>query len=281
VSSVFQDLRYARRTLANSPGFTAVALLTLALGIGANTAIFSFVDGLLLRPLPYKDASRIVRVMEKPPLGERNGISTLNFLDWQKDDTVFDFMAAQNGASMTLTGERDPVQLRAGRVSAHFFDIFGIKATLGRTFLPGEDQSGKDKVVVLSHALWVSQFGADPSIINRKVSLDNAPYTVVGVLPAGGAFDRAFAQLWRPLAFEPSNMTRNFHWMISFARLKEGVSLQQARANMDTIGARIATDFPQSNKGGESSSSRMPTRSSGLSFAPASWCCSQPLDSCS
>jgi putative ABC transport system permease protein len=249
VSSLLQDLRYAWRTLTNSPGFTAVALITLALGIGANTAIFSFVDGLLLRPLPYKDASRIVRVMEKPPLGERNGISTLNFLDWQKDNTVFDFMAAQNGASMTLTGEHDPVQLRAGRVSAHFFDIFGIKATLGRTFLPGEDQSGKDKVVVLSHALWVSQFGADPSIINRKVSLDNAPYIVVGVLPAGGAFDRAFAQLWRPLAFEPSNMTRNFHWMISFARLKDGVSLQQARANMDTIGARIARDFPQSNKG--------------------------------
>src|SRR6266853_1329310 len=104
MSSFLQDLRHARRTLVNSPGFAAVALLTLALGIGANTAIFSFVDGLLLKPLPYKDASRIVRVLEKPPLGERNGISTLNFLDWQKDNTVFDFMAAQTGAAMTLTG---------------------------------------------------------------------------------------------------------------------------------------------------------------------------------
>ena len=249
MSSLLQDLRYAWRTLANSPGFTAVALLTLALGIGANTAIFSFVDGLLLRPLPYKDANRIVRVLEKPPLFERNGISTLNFLDWQKDNTVFDFMAAQTGGSMTLTGERDPVQLRGARVSAHFFDIFGIKATLGRTFLPDEDQLGKDKVVVLSHALWVSQFGSDPSIINRKVSLDDEPYTVIGVLPAGGAFDRAFAQLWRPLAFVPSNMTRNFHWLVSFARLKEGVSFEQARANMNTIGARIEKDFPESNKG--------------------------------
>jgi len=249
VSSLLQDLRYAWRTLANSPGFTAVALLTLALGIGANTAIFSFVDGLLLRPLPYKDANRIVRVLEKPPLFERNGISTLNFLDWQKDNTVFDFMAAQTGGSMTLTGDRDPVQLRGARVSAHYFDIFGIKATLGRTFLPDEDQAGKDKVVVLSHALWVSQFGSDPSIINRKVSLDNEPYTVVGVLPAGSAFDRAFAQLWRPLAFAPSNMTRNFHWLTSFARLKEGVSFEQARANMNTIGARIEKDFPESNKG--------------------------------
>jgi len=248
VSSLLQDLRYAWRTLANSPGFTAVALLTLALGIGANTAIFSFVDGLLLRPLPYKDASRIVRVLEKPPLGERNGISTLNFLDWQKDNTAFDFMAAQTGAAMTLTGAHDPIQLRAARVSARYFDIFGIRAAVGRTFVPGEDQPGKDKVVVLSHALWVSQFGSNPSIIESKVSLDNEPYIVVGVLPAGGAFDRAFAQLWRPLAFEPSNMTRNFHWLTSFARLKEGVSLEQARANMNTIGARIERDFPESNK---------------------------------
>jgi putative ABC transport system permease protein len=247
--SLLQDLRYAWRTLVKSPGFTAVALLTLALGIGANTAIFSFVDGLLLRPLPYNDADRIVRVLEKPPLFERNGISTLNFLDWQKDNAVFDFMAAQTGGSMTLTGEREPVQLRGARVSSHFFDIFGIKATLGRTFLADEDQAGKDKVVVLSHALWVSQFGSDPSIVNRKVTLDNEPYTVVGVLPAGSAFDRAFAQLWRPLAFAPSNMTRNFHWLTSFARLKEGVSFDQARANMNTIGARIEKDFPESNKG--------------------------------
>jgi putative ABC transport system permease protein len=187
--------------------------------------------------------------MEKPPLGERNGISTLNFLDWQKDNTVFDFMAAQRGELTTLTGEHDPVQLRGGRVSARYFEIFGIRAVLGRTFLPDEDQPGKDKVVVLSHALWVSQFGADPAIVGRNLSFDNEPYTVVGVLPAGGAFDRALAQLWRPLAFEPSNMTRNFHWLISFARLKEGVSLEQAKANMDTIGARIERDFPQSNKG--------------------------------
>jgi hypothetical protein len=139
VSSLLQDLRYAVRTLANSPGFAAVALLTLALGIGANTAIFSFVDGLLLKPLPYKDADRIVRVLEKPPRGDRNGISTLNFLDWQKDNQVFDFMAAQSGGGATLTGVSDPVQLRGARVSARYFDIFGIQAALGRTFRPDED----------------------------------------------------------------------------------------------------------------------------------------------
>jgi putative ABC transport system permease protein len=248
VSSLLQDLRYAGRTLANSPGFATVALLTLALGIGANTAIFSFVDGLLLKPLPYTGADRIVRVLEKPPRGDRNGISTLNFLDWQKDNQVFDFMAAQSGGGATLTGVSDPVQLRGARVSARYFDIFGIQAALGRTFRPDEDQLGKEKVVILSHVLWVNQFGADPSIVNRTILLDNQPHTVVGVLPEGSAFDRAFNQLWRPLAFEPSNMTRNFHWLVSFARLKDGVSLEQARANMNAIGARIEKDFPESNK---------------------------------
>ena len=180
-----------------------MAILTLALGIGGNTAIFSFVDGVLLKPLPYRDADRIVRVLEKPPRGDRNGISTLNFLDWQRDNVVFDFMAAQAGGPATLTGSGDAVQLRGARVSPHYFDIYGIQAERGRTFLPDEDQPGKDRVVVLSHVLWVNQFGADPSIINRTIPLDNQPHTVVGVLPAGSAFDRAFNQLWRPLAFEP------------------------------------------------------------------------------
>jgi putative ABC transport system permease protein len=249
VSSLLQDLRYGWRTLANSPGFASVAILTLALGIGANTAIFSFVDAVLLKPLPYREADRIVRVLEKPPRGERNGISTLNFLDWQKENAVFDFMAAQTGGPATLTGAGEPVQLRGARVSARYFEIYGIQVERGRTFLADEDQPGKDRVVILSHALWVSQFGADPSIITRTILLDNEPHTVIGVLPAGSAFDRAFNQLWRPLAFEPSNMTRNFHWLVSFARLKSGVSLQQAQANMSAIGARIERDFPDSNKG--------------------------------
>jgi len=246
---VLQDVRYACRSLVRNPGFAAVALLTLALGIGANTAIFSFVDGVLLRPLPYPNADRIVRVLEKPPRGERNGISTLNFLDWSKDNEVFDFMAAQTGSNATLTGRGEPVQIRGGRASARYFDIFGIRAERGRTFRPGEDERGNDRVVVLSHALWVSQFGADPAIIDRTILLDNEPHVVVGVLPAGSAFDRGSAQLWRPLAFQPFNMTRNFHWLASYARLKPGVSLKQAQANMTAIGARIERDFPDSNKG--------------------------------
>jgi len=237
------------RTLRHSPGFTAVAVLTLAIGIGANTAIFSFVDAMLLRPLPYPDADRIVRVMEKPPKGERNGISTLNFLDWQKDNTVFDFMSAQTGDAVTLTGGTEPVQLRGAQVSAGYFKAFGVDAALGRTFLPGEDQLGKNQVAVISHTLWMTQFGGDPSILNRTVLLNNEPYSIVGVLPAASAFDNGFQQIWRPLAFKPSNMTRDFHWMISFARLKNGVTLTQARANMDAIGKRIENDFPASNKG--------------------------------
>jgi putative ABC transport system permease protein len=246
---VLHDVRYACRTLVRNPGFAAVALLTLALGIGANTAIFSFVDGVLLRPLPYRNADRIVRVLEKPPRGERNGISTLNFLDWSRDNEVFDFMAAQSGGAATLTGRGEPVQIRGDRVSARYFDIFGIQAEHGRTFLPREDERGNNHVVVLSHALWVSQFGADPAIVDQTILLDHEPHVVVGVLPAGSAFDRAASQLWRPLAFEPSNMTRNFHWLTSFARLKPGVSLKQAQANMTAIGARIERDFPDSNKG--------------------------------
>jgi putative ABC transport system permease protein len=248
LSQLTQDLRYALRTLKSSPGFTTVAILTLAVGIGANTAIFSFVDGVLLKPLPYPEPERIVRVLEKPPRGERNGISTLNYLDWAHDNTVFENMAAQSGGGATLGGITEPIQLRGNRVGSHYFDIYGIKPALGRAFLPEEDQLGKDKVVILSNALWVSQFGADKNILGKTILLDNEQHTVVGVLPSGGAFDRAFAQIWRPLAFQPDNMTRDFHWLTSFARLKKGVTMQQAKANMDTIGKRIERDFPNSNK---------------------------------
>jgi putative ABC transport system permease protein len=247
--SFSQDLRYAFRTLRNSRGFTIVAILTLAIGVGANVAIFSFVDGILLKPLPYEQPERIVRVLEKPPQGERNGISTLNFLDWQRDNTVFDFHSAQTGGNVTMTGGSEPIQLRGARVSANYFNIFRIKPALGRTFLSGEDQLGKHQVAIISHALWESQFGSDPTVVNRVVQLDGQPHTIIGVLPEGSAFDRAAAQIWRPLAFLQSNMTRDFHWLTSFARLKDGVTLAQAQASMNVIGARIAKDFPASNKG--------------------------------
>lgn len=249
MNEIIQDLRYACRTLLKSRGYTIVALATLAIGIGANTAIFSFVNGVLLRPLPYAEADRIVRVLERPPGGGYNGISTLNYLDWAAQNTVFDYMAAQTGGSVTLTGIDEPVQLRGARVTAHYFDIFRTPMALGRTFAPGEDEPGRSGVAVLSYELWKSQFGADRTIVGRSLLLNGEPCTVIGVLGEGGAFDRGSAQIWRPLAFTPENRTRNFHWFGAMARLKRGVTLEQARAEMDAIGARIAQDYPDSNKG--------------------------------
>src|SRR5579863_1916112 len=158
---LLSDLRFALRMIRNSPGFTAVAILTLALGIGANTAIFSFVDAVLLKPLPFPHAERILNVWEKPPGGDRNGISTLNYLDWKSQNTVFTAMAAQTWTTVTLTGTDVPVELRDGRVSAPYFDIFGAEPMLGRTFGLEEDQLGKQHEVVLSHRVWESRFGAD------------------------------------------------------------------------------------------------------------------------
>ena len=162
ISAFVNDLRFGIRMIRKSPGFATVAILTLALSIGANTAIFSFVNGVILKPLPYPEADRLLNVWEKPPQGERNGISTLNFLDWQRQNTVFTAMAARTGGSFTLMGGKEPVQLSGMMVSAPYFSILGIKPALGRTFAPGEDQLGKEQVVVLSHRIWESRFGSDP-----------------------------------------------------------------------------------------------------------------------
>ncbi|HEX5076335.1 MAG TPA: ABC transporter permease [Gemmatimonadaceae bacterium] len=243
------DFRYAIRQLRTSRGFAGVAIATIALTIGANTAMFSLVNGLLLRPLPYPDPDRIVRVLEKLPSGGRTGVSTLNYLDWTKHNTVFEYMAAEAGWRATLTGGTEPVLIQAARASAHYFDIFGVKPALGRTFLPDEDQLGKDHVVLLSHTLWESRFGADSSILGRNIRLDGKLYTVVGVLPKGGPFDRASTRLWTPLAFQPSESRRDFRWLGATAKLKPGVTLERARAEMDVIGRRLADAHMDSNKG--------------------------------
>jgi putative ABC transport system permease protein len=250
MTELLQDLKFGCRTLLKSRGFTLVALATLAIGIGGNTAIFSFVNAVLLRPLPYPEPERIVRVLEKPPGGGTNGISTLNYLDWVKENTVFEAMAPQTGGGVTLTGVDVPVQLRGSRVGARYFEVFGAKAELGRTFAPEEEIYGQHYVVVIGHDLWRTQFGGDPNIIGRKVQLSGEPHTVIGVMPGDGAFGTtSFAQVWRPLAFAPENMTRNFHWFGSVARLKRGVTLEQARAQMESIGKRIANDYPDIKKG--------------------------------
>jgi len=237
------------RLLRGNPGFSVVALATLALGIGANAAMFGFVNAVLLRPLPYPEPDRIVRVLERQPTGGTNAISTLNYLDWASQNTVFEYIAAEAAWRATLTGGDEPVLIRGARVSAHYFDIFRTKPAAGRTFLPGDDERGNDHVVLLSHVLWERRFGADPAIVGRDIALNGEPYTVIGILPKGGPFDRAAAQIWVPLAFEPSNMTRDYRWLGASATLRPGVTLDRARAEMTVIGRRLAAADPETNEG--------------------------------
>jgi len=243
------DLRYAVRVLRRGVGFAVIAILTLALGIGATTAIFSFADAALLRPLPYPEPDRIVRVLEVNPGGNLGGASTLNFLDWQVQSTAFEFLAAQTLMSATISGIDSPIFVQGARVSPRYFDIAGVKPALGRVFVEDEAQPGKDHVVVMNHSLWVKSFGADRSLVGRVIQLDGEAYTVVGVMPAGTSFDRGHQQLWIPLAFRPSEMTRDYRWFGVFGRLKRGVPLSQARAEMKTLGARMAAAHPETNQG--------------------------------
>src|SRR5262245_17701182 len=249
LETFWQDLRYGVRMLLRRPGYTLVVTITLALGLGANAAIFSFVNAVLLKPLPYPDPERIVSVREKRPDGGSNYISTLNFLDWERQNRCFQFLAAFTPDTVTLTGSGAPGQLNVHRVSASYFKVLGVEATLGRTFAASENEVGNDLVVVLSNRIWRSRFGGDPKVIGRKISLDAKSYTIIGVLPANSTFDRTQEVMWLPLAFTPASMTRTFHWLYAIARLKPGVTLKQARDEMDTIGARIADLDPDVNKG--------------------------------
>jgi putative ABC transport system permease protein len=199
--------------------------------------------------LPYPEPDRIVRVLERHPTGGLNGISTLNYLDWSKQNAVFEYMAAEAGWRATLTGGDEPVWIRGARVSPHYFDIFGVKPALGRTFRSDEDQAGNDRVVLLSHSLWENRFGSDPAMLGRDIVLDGEAHIVIGVLPEDSPFDRAAAQIWKPLAFQPSNMTRDFRWLGASATLKPGVTLEKARAEMGVVGQRLAAAYPESNKG--------------------------------
>lgn len=246
---MLRDLCSAIRRFRNSPEFSAVAIATIALAIGANAAMFSFLNGVLLRPLPYPQPDRIARVLERLPTGGPTGVSTLNYLDWAAQNRVFEYMAAEAGWSATLTGGDEPVHIRGARVSAHYFDIFGTQPAQGRTFVTAEDQPGRDRVVLVSHALWESGFGSDPSLLGRDIVLDGEPHTVVGILPKDGPFDRAAAQIWKPLAFQASNMTRDFRWLGASAKLKPGVTMAAARAEMEGIARNLAAAYPGSNEG--------------------------------
>jgi putative ABC transport system permease protein len=248
IDTTLQDIRYAWRSLKKSPGFTVFAVMTIALGLGANAAIFSMVDGVLIKATGYPEPERIVQLWEKPPQYQRNSISGANYIDWSREAKSFDAMAAETGGAMSYTGNGEPRALKTGFVSAPYFDVFGVQAALGRTFARGEDQPASQKVVVLTHRIWMNSFGGDAGIVGRSILLDGQPYTVIGVLPGASEFDRRWNEIWVPLVFGP-NPARDYHYLSAVGRLKPGVSLEQARAEMSAIAGHIAELYPAIEKG--------------------------------
>ncbi|PYU72930.1 MAG: ABC transporter permease [Acidobacteria bacterium] len=256
LGQLLQDVRYALRMLRKSPGFSAVAVLTLALGIGANTAIFSLVNGMLLRKPPVRDPNRLMVVSSKWAGNggewDRLPVSAPNFLDWRAQATAFNGMVAANFDDYTISGGTMPERVSGGRVSCDFFHTLGVAATLGRTILPGEDQPGHDHVVVLSDGLWKEKFGGDPGILGRVIRVNGNSHTIVGVMPRSFRLWDFDARMWVPLAFSPEELApaaRNTRFLRVFARLKAGITAKQAVAEMDTIAQRIAEAHPDTNKG--------------------------------
>src|SRR5438552_5721101 len=249
LSDLGQDLRCGFRVLVKNPGFTTVAIIALALGIGANSAIFSVVNTVLLRPLPYKNPDKLVMVWEEAThLGfPKNTPSPANFIDWRDQNTVFEGMAAIVERSFNLTGVGEPERFDGRRVSANLFALLGVEPHLGRTFRPEEDQPGRH-VVILSYGLWQRRFGSDPSVIGRPLSLNGEHYTVVGVMARSFQFPTRRDQLWVPIAFDSKEAaSRGNHYLEVIARIKPGVSLKQAQAEMATIAARLAQQYPEEN----------------------------------
>lgn len=252
MNSLWQDLRYGARMMAKKPGFTVVAVITLALGIGANSAIFSVVNAVLLRPLPYDEADRLVYLTERHPQYESMSVSYPDFVDWRAQNGVFEKIGVVNFRDYNLTGSGEPVRLSTGQAAADWFAALRVHAALGRLFTNEEDHPGAPAVVVLSHALWQRRFGGDPSIISQTLTLNDRPYTVIGVMPADFSYSRQ-TELWVPvgqLADHPSMKPRDNHpGLRGLARLKPGVTLEQARADMEAISARLEQQYPDSNKG--------------------------------
>jgi predicted permease len=245
-----QDLRYGARMLMKNRGFTIVAVVALALGIGANSAIFSVVNTVLLRPLPYKKPDRLVMVFED---NSRHGFprdtpAPANYIDWRDQNKVFEGMAAIAELSMNLTGEGEPERLDGRRVSASLFPILGVEPQLGRWFSPEEDQPGANHAVILSHALWQRRFGANAGIIGKTITLNGNSFEVVGVMPASFQFPTREDQFWIPIAFSQREAgRRGSHFLEVVARLKPGVTEQQAQAEMSAIAARLSQQYPEQN----------------------------------
>ena len=263
METLLKDIRYGVRGLIKRPGFTAIALITLALGIGANTAIFSVINAVLLRPLQFKDPEQLVIVWEDASFAgfPRNTPAPGIYFDWKNQNQSFSDMAACAEVSFNITGDGDPERVMAFTVTENFFPLFGVQPLIGRNFLPEEDRPGANKVVLLSHSLWQSRYGGDPQIINRNITLNGAKHTVVGVMPASFQFMEKEVRLWVPIAFEPEDMSnRGGHYLKVVARLKPGVTQPQAQADLDAVMARVAKDFPGETMEGKLGAIVMPMR---------------------
>ena len=248
MGTLLQDLRYGLRMLARNPGFTVVAVLTLALGIGANTAIFSVIDAVLLNRMPYLNADRLVMVWEQNPVRGwfRNIVSAANFVDWRKLNPVFTGMAAVDEGTYDVSGTGEPLEVRGEQVSADFFSVLGVQAALGRTFTPEEDQPGGARAALLSNRLWKERYGADPALVGHEITINRSRFTVIGVLPPGFYFppwgDKA--DLWIA-GLDLRRPERTWHEYVSIARLKPGVTIAQAQAEMDTIARGLEKRYPE------------------------------------
>ena len=254
---MYNDLRYALRQLRRNPGFTAVAVLTLALGIGANTAIFSVMNATLFRQLSYKDPDQIVMLWGTNPGGfgwrGKTGFSAPSFLDYQQQNQVFERMATFSDVDFTLIGADSPEPILGGMVNAEFFDVLAVQPILGRIFLEEDTQTGRDHVAVLSYNLWQRRFGSDPHIIGRTIRLDATGYTVVGVLPQGFSFSipdyYESRDLWVPIVLPRDNSERGHKYLSVIARLKQGVTLGRAEQDMSVITERLAREYPREMTG--------------------------------
>ena len=251
METLWQDIRYALRMLRKNAGFSSVAILTLALGIGANTAIFSVVNGVLLRPLPFRDSSRLCLLSERLAAFPILNPSYQNFVDWRAQNQSFTDLAAVHNLTFTMTGRGDPQRLQAQMASANFFPLVGISAAAGHIFLASEDRAGAPPVALVSYGLWEREFGGSADVLGKDITLDNKPYTIVGVLPAGFQFLHPVDVM---VPFEPWAKTlpddRSWHpGIVAVGRLKPGVTVEQSRADMDVIAQRLAAQYPEYDTG--------------------------------
>src|ERR1700682_4406129 len=250
-----QDVRYGLRMLRKNPGFTLVAVLSLALGIGANTALFSVVNGVLLNPLPYPHSEELVTLHESKPNFDRGSISYPNFRDWQRNNHTFAFMAIARGYGFSLTGLPETEQVRARFISSDFFPLLGVNPVIGRNFAPGEDEIGAAPIAMISAGLWKHKFGSSPNVLGKSLTLDGKDYTIVGVTPQD--FDlflttANLADVFVPIGQWTNNLLPNRGAGLGIhgvGRLKPGISLEQARADMERVTGNLAAMYPEVDKG--------------------------------